>query len=310
MNRFNLNFRLVLNRLEFRLGSKTISYHKTKYYCRKIWSANVANSIDYDDFNKFVAHETLSFMDRRGIKFEPIIIDISELISSELFGVEKTLGVLGSWRYTLYQLNENNKELFKIRSVMDLTSDDVVIWVINDSAQDTTVEVYQTADRTIVAVGFTYYSSLGAIREVHMFDRCTESGKVIYKEVFGNEKNELITSLELMGPIALNISIDNAPTSLYRSEIRVDSNGIHKHFYINEPDGHAIDHSEKYVFGNISSKRIYEVGNIPMEKYWNEGLVIARLINKQNIVVPNAVKMAPIQFDSLKFETTHSNCSS
>ncbi|XP_955160.1 uncharacterized protein TA04705 [Theileria annulata] len=281
-------YRLILKKLEFNIGPKTITYVKTRYYCRKIWSASVENPSDFDHIDKSIAYETLNYMDGKGVRFNPTIIDVSELISPEIFGVEKTVGLLGSWSYTLYQMSKED-ELFRIRSVLDLNSDDIIIWVINDSAKSATVETYKMGERTIVTVGFTYYTSLGAIREVRIFDRCVESGNVVYKEFWGNKKNELIAVLELMGPIALNISIDNAPTSLYRTEIRFETNGIHRHFYINEPDGNAIDHSEKYVFGDISTRRIYEVGNIPIEKYFDEGLKIDIPINKQSITLINPV---------------------
>ncbi|UKK01222.2 hypothetical protein MACK_002035 [Theileria orientalis] len=273
--------------------STTLNYVKNDNGLRTLWFAIPDLSADLIDDDKILAQSVLNKPEIQFLSPELLMLDVSELMTPSLFGIDKTVGTRGIWDYTLYSVNKKYKQFFKLAKIVDSLRITPLIHSVGDYAIETIVERYEISGAVVLFVTSTIPGPVGNFKNVIGFSLQNCGGRDFWNQLTPNETTNYIGSLERSGPIEIDVSIRDEPTSVYSDETSFDQNGFYLNISINEPDGLAIEEG-KYVFGKIKDKQPYEEGNIPSDPFQKTVIYLSEHANTPNVVVTNSTVPRPL----------------
>ncbi|EAN31204.2 hypothetical protein TpMuguga_03g00463 [Theileria parva strain Muguga] len=214
-----------------------------------------------------------------------ITLDISELASPEIFGIEKVTGLTGIYTYKMFKLKEEFENNCKIRMVIDPTIRRRNIFIQKKKYIKYNVEVYRNIEETYV---FNRYSiKIGDIimKELIIYKKGTYEEQ--YVSVIQNAYKQILKMIDDLHPIKLDVTIDEEQPSLFeKKEISNKEMTIH-HFSINETNDFGESILNKYVFGRVFRTTSFELGNIPQEPFRKHRVMIVGDINTNKFIVRN-----------------------
>ncbi|UKJ88847.1 hypothetical protein MACJ_002093 [Theileria orientalis] len=235
-------------------------------------------------------------MNKPELQFLPagfLTLDVSEVMTPSLFEIDKTVGTRGIWDYTLFSVNKKYKQFLKLAKIVDSLTTDPLIYNVGDYPIETIVEKYEISGSTVLFITSTIPGPAGYFKNVIGFSLQNCGGRDFWNQLTQDEVTNYVESLERCGPIKIDISIHDEPTSIYSDQTSFDQNGFYIHFSINEPDGLAIEEG-KYVFGKIKDKEPYEEGNIPSDPFKKTVKYLSEHTNTPNVVVTNSTVPRPL----------------
>ncbi|UVC54274.1 hypothetical protein MACJ_003811 [Theileria orientalis] len=226
-----------------------------------------------------------------------VTVDISDNVTSDLYAVEKVMGLAGEWKYALYQVKREFVNTYQIRAVIDLTTQIVKIHRVDKMAANTTVEVYTSSDDTVVIV--TSYLKHGMIqdKEVEVYEK-RNSNYIGFSKMVEPAKTAVLESFMRMYPISLGVVIGEKPNATYgRKEI---TGGQFKflYFYLRDSDFRGNDLRQKYRFAYVWERNPYECGNIPVDCWSKRTRVVSRDLNTRKFMIRNTYSALPVDVKS------------
>ncbi|EAN31199.2 putative integral membrane protein [Theileria parva strain Muguga] len=214
-----------------------------------------------------------------------ITLDISELVSYEIFGIENVTGSTNSWKYTLYTHVRKCESDYRIKLIIDSEIYHRTIYIQRNEYKIFNIEVYKNNEETTMIVeydGGEINNSM--IKEWKIFNKTNEEK---YKKVKRNEYKQIFKNIEECHPIKLDVTIDEEQPSLFeKKEISNKELTIH-HFSINETNDFGESILNKYMFGRVYQTENFQIGNIPQEPFRKHRVMIVGDINTNKFIVRN-----------------------
>ncbi|BAM41128.1 conserved hypothetical protein [Theileria orientalis strain Shintoku] len=226
-----------------------------------------------------------------------VTVDISDNVTSDLYGVEKIMGIAGEWKYALYQVKREFVNTYQIRAVVDVTTQVVKIHRVDKMAANTTVEVYTSADDTVVIV--TSYMKNGMIqdKEVEVYEK-RNTNFIGFSKMVDPAKTNVLESFVAMYPICLGVVIGDKPNATYgRKEI---TGGQFKflYFYLRDSDFRGNDLRDKYRFAYVWERNPYDCGNVTVDGWSKRTRVVNRELNTRKFMIRNTYSAQPVDVKS------------
>ncbi|EAN31202.1 hypothetical protein TpMuguga_03g00900 [Theileria parva strain Muguga] len=214
-----------------------------------------------------------------------VTLDISELASPEIFGIEKVTGSMANnWTYKLYKLKKEFEKYCKIRTVIDPTIKIRNIFIQKKKYYKYNVEVYRNSEKTYVYNSFNEYYEEIVSKDLKIFKKTNEEK---YDEIHINDYPKTVKMMKKWYPIKLDVTVDEEQPSLFeKKEISNKELTIH-HFSINETNDFGESILNKYVFGRVFRTTSFELGNIPQEPFRKHRVMIVGDINTNKFIVRN-----------------------
>ncbi|XP_955157.1 uncharacterized protein TA04685 [Theileria annulata] len=216
-----------------------------------------------------------------------ITLDISEIITPELFGIEKVTGSSNIWnyKYTLYKLKDKYVKEYKIKMIIDPMITNRTIHVLKNKYLKYNLEVYRNEEETYL---HNYYSDKrGKIREKKKYTYVKKLRIDNYKLLSLSEFHKIIQMFEKSYPIKLDITIDEEQPSLFEKKEISDGEMTIHHFSIKETNDFGESILNKYVFGAVYATGSFQPGNIPLEPFRKNKVMINPNINTNKFIVRN-----------------------
>ncbi|XP_955148.1 uncharacterized protein TA09470 [Theileria annulata] len=224
-----------------------------------------------------------SYINQQGI---PVItVDISELATPELFGIEKVTGSSNIWNYTLYKHERKSGYEDRIRVIMDSNIDKRKIYVQRNDYDSFNIEVYRNEETTYVINERKYQRKNSMIKMYDIHQLKLETKK--YNQVEDRERKKIIEKFEKSYPIKLDITIDEEQPSLFEKKEISDGEMTIHHFSIKETNDFGESILNKYVFGAVYATGSFQPGNIPLEPFRKNKVMINPNINTNKFIVRN-----------------------
>ncbi|XP_955145.1 uncharacterized protein TA04670 [Theileria annulata] len=215
-----------------------------------------------------------------------ITLDISELVTPELFGIEKVTGLSNTcnYTYTLYKHERKIHEENKIRHIIDSNNNKSNIYITRNDYINFDLEVYRYYETTYVIISREFRKIEESMNKIKI---CKKLEMKNYKLLSGSECVKLIEMFKKSYPIKLDINVDEEQPSLFeRKELSDGEMTIH-HFSIKETNDFGESTLNKYVFGRVYATRSFQLGNIPLEPFRKNKVVINPNINTNKFIVRN-----------------------
>uniref|UniRef100_A0A3B0N4X5 Uncharacterized protein n=1 Tax=Theileria annulata TaxID=5874 RepID=A0A3B0N4X5_THEAN len=265
-------------------------HYKRSYEMRPIlgeeyWVLNeYGNDMLLDDVNKN-SLKLFRLYKRHPYGLPIITLDISELISPEIFGIEKVAGSIANWKYTLYKLMDNFENNLAVKTVIDSKIEYRSILINKRDYYILNIEVYRNEEETYVIQQRSYEKRNSTINIYDIHKLKLEMKK--YNQLKDKEGTKIIQMFEKSYPIKLDITIDEEQPSLFeRKELSDGEMTIH-HFSIKETNDFGESTLNKYVFGAVYATRSFQPGNIPLEPFRKNKVMITENINTNKFIVRN-----------------------
>ncbi|XP_955158.1 uncharacterized protein TA04690 [Theileria annulata] len=224
---------------------------------------------------------------RRHNKGLPIItLDISELISPELFGIQKVTGSTRNYIYTLYKHERKFEYEDRISVIMDSNIIYRNIYVPKIKYKYFNLEVYRNDEATYVILNQKYEirNHIKVIKS-RLIKKGVNEEK--YDELKDKEGTKIIQMFEKSYPIKLDITIDEEQPSLFEKKEISDGEMTIHHFSIKETNDFGESILNKYVFGAVYATGSFQPGNIPLEPFRKNKVMINPNINTNKFIVRN-----------------------
>ncbi|XP_955154.1 uncharacterized protein TA09500 [Theileria annulata] len=217
-----------------------------------------------------------------------ITIDISELASPELYGIEKVTGSSNLWNhnYTFYKLKDKFDNEYKIRLIIDSNINNRNIYVPKIKYKHFNIEVYRNEEATYVVISDKDEIMDGIrIKQSRLFKKGVNEKK--YNNIKNRERKKIIQKFEKSYPIKLDITIDEEQPSLFEKKEISDGEMTIHHFSIKETNDFGESILNKYVFGAVYATGSFQPGNIPLEPFRKNKVMINPNINTNKFIVRN-----------------------
>ncbi|XP_955146.1 uncharacterized protein TA09460 [Theileria annulata] len=216
----------------------------------------------------------------------PIItLDISELVSPEIFGIEKVAGSIANWKYTLYKLMDNFENNLAVKTVIDSKIEYRSILINKRDYYKLNIEVYRNEEETYVIQQRSYEKRNSTINIYDIHKLKLEMKK--YNQLKDKEGTKIIQMFEKSYPIKLDITIDEEQPSLFEKKEISDGEMTIHHFSIKETNDFGESILNKYVFGAVYATGSFQPGNIPLEPFRKNKVMINPNINTNKFIVRN-----------------------
>ncbi|XP_955151.1 uncharacterized protein TA09485 [Theileria annulata] len=223
-----------------------------------------------------------SYIHQKGITL--ITLDISEIISPELFDIEKVTGSSNIWNYTLYKHERKFRYENRIRVITDSKIKKRNIYVQRNDYDSFSIEVYRNEEETYVIMS----SEIRKLEEItNKIKICKKLEIDNYKVLSLSEFHKIIKKFEKSYPIKLDITIDEEQPSLFEKKEISDGEMTIHHFSIKETNDFGESILNKYVFGAVYATGSFQPGNIPLEPFRKNKVVINPNINTNKFIVRN-----------------------
>ncbi|XP_955156.1 uncharacterized protein TA04680 [Theileria annulata] len=215
-----------------------------------------------------------------------ITLDISELASPEIFGIEKVTGSIGIFKYTFYKQERKFHKEKKIRLIIDSNIRYRKIYIPRIQYDTFSLELHRNDEVTYVIMNQKYEIKNGIkIKQSRLFKKRENDQK--YNEVEDKERKKIIEKFEEWYPIKLDITIDEEQPSLFEKKELSDGEMTIHHFSIKETNDFGESILNKYVFGAVYATGSFQPGNIPLEPFRKNKVMINPNINTNKFIVRN-----------------------
>ncbi|BAM41124.1 conserved hypothetical protein [Theileria orientalis strain Shintoku] len=278
------------NRLEglsFDKGDVKLNYIKDFDGPQTLWIAIPSSLTDLVDDKKKLAHSIMNKPELQPLPAGLLMVDVSEEITPSLFGIDKTVGKMGIWHYTLYSVNEKYKQNFKLARIVDSMATNPVLYALGDYATESVVEKYKRNGSILLFITSTIPGSVGNFKSVSSFIWRNQGGTEAWNQLTLTDISYFVKSLNRSGPVQIDVAIHDEPTYVYSKSISEDQNGFYIDLSIKEPDGLAIEEN-KYLFRSIKGKQTYERGNMPTDPFKKAVYFLSEYSNSRNVVITNS----------------------
>lgn len=213
----------------------------------------------------------------------PIVLDISENVDPDLYGIEKVKGWAGEWSYTLYKVKKKYQGFQTIKSVFETSVSVQKIYTPKENVEHVYVEVLKNNQKTMLFI-FSYVKENISLKlEWEVFQK--SSGDQEYTKLSEQESEIAINEFKQIYPIKIDVTVEEEPTSLYEKRELSDEEETFNYFSIKETNEFGEDNSQKYTLGNIYGLYKYEIGNIECEPYREKKSIIMENANNKEIII-------------------------
>ncbi|UKJ88849.2 hypothetical protein MACJ_002095 [Theileria orientalis] len=281
------------------MALEILEYRVKNLMNRLVWDAEIKDYTHAIQKDHVEAIKTQMKISEKQEPYNPIILDIAERVSPELFGIEKVTGGLGNGDYVLYQMKKKYSNHYKIRTIVDTDCDNMEIFEMDDRFIFSSIEVFSNRYRKIVVINSMLKDGNDLVRRQDMLKKMNE-GQECYRRVGGMTKVLIYASLEQNFPVRINLFLDERETSVYESKETNEENENFIMFNIKESDGRGMRYVFKYVFGDILEKRKYKMGNVPEEPCIKDYDVLKKNIFQTEVIVTRSGSGANLEMANYK----------
>uniref|UniRef100_A0A3B0MTQ8 Uncharacterized protein n=1 Tax=Theileria annulata TaxID=5874 RepID=A0A3B0MTQ8_THEAN len=236
---------------------------------------------DREHMNAIKLH--ISYRNQYGITL--ITLDISELVSPELFGIEKVTGPIGNWKYTLYKLMDKYVNQYRIRIIIDSKIDNRTIFMQRNQYISFNIEVYRNEEETYIIMCYDVFKLEKIKKKCNFYYKRRKMNH--YITLIKSECIDINKRIEKSYPIKLDITIDEEQPSLFEKKEISDGEMTIHHFSIKETNDFGESILNKYVFGAVYATGSFQPGNIPLEPFRKNKVMINPNINTNKFIVRN-----------------------
>ncbi|XP_955147.1 uncharacterized protein TA09465 [Theileria annulata] len=217
----------------------------------------------------------------------PIItLDISELVSPELFGIQKVTGSTRNYIYKLYKHERKFEYEDRIRLIIDSNNNKRNIYIPKIKYKYFNLEVYRNDEETNVIIS-NENVIMNGIKNKQSRLLKKRGNEEKYNQVEDRERKKIIEKFEKSYPIKLDITIDEEQPSLFEKKELSDGEMTIHHFSIKETNDFGESILNKYVFGAVYATGSFQPGNIPLEPFRKNKVMINPNINTNKFIVRN-----------------------
>ncbi|EAN31205.1 putative integral membrane protein [Theileria parva strain Muguga] len=222
------------------------------------------------------------YINNRGI---PVVtLDISELASPEIFGIEKVTGTVNNWTYKLYKLKKKYENDYKIKMVLDSKIKRKNIYCQRNHYIKYNIEVYINSEETYVCNRYNLILENVIVKELRMYMKKTNEQKYSYVYI---DDGIIVKMIDDLHPIKLDVTIDEEQPSLFEKKEISNKELTIYHFSIKETNDFGESILNKYVFGRVYQTTSFQFGNIPQEPFRKHRVMIVGDINTNKFIVRN-----------------------
>ncbi|EAN31206.1 hypothetical protein TpMuguga_03g00902 [Theileria parva strain Muguga] len=264
--------------------------HEHSFELRPILGKNYWFLVEYtEEFfsnptNKYAIKLYRSYMNHQsGIPLLPL--DISELVSYEIFGMKKVTGLAKYCSYTLYTHERKCESDYRIKVLIDSQIYHRTIDVQRTTYINYNLEVYKDNGDTYVIISFNIEKAYYIIKESKIYIK--KIGREKFKKEYTVNHGLTMKMITKWYPIKLDITIDKEQPSLFEKKEISNKELTIYHFSINETNDFGESILNKYVFGRVYQTTSFQFGNIPQEPFRKHRVMIVGDINTNKFIVRN-----------------------
>ncbi|XP_955155.1 uncharacterized protein TA04675 [Theileria annulata] len=213
----------------------------------------------------------------------PIVLDISENISPDLYGIEKVIGMADEWTYTLYKVKKSHQKDYAIRSVVETWTNVNKIYTPKENDQHLYVEVLRNDSKTMLFMFSYVKEDLGLKLKYEILQK--SSGEEEYTKLNEEQSKVAMDEFKKIYPIKIDVTVEEEPNSLYEKRELYNEEEVFHYLSIKETNELGENITEKYRIGNVYGLYQYEVGNVESEEYRKKKTMIEGNINKKEIII-------------------------
>nr|PVC54339.1 hypothetical protein MACL_00003134 [Theileria orientalis] len=281
---YNDHFSLLGNKIKFEMPLTILEYKVTNLMNKLVWDAQIKDYTNAVQKDHVEALKIQAMFDEKQEAYEPIILDISEQVAPELFGIDKVTGFLGNGEYILYQMKKEYADHYRIKTVVDTGCDYKELFEMDETFIFSSVEVFTNKYRKIVVINSMVKDGESLVRRQDMLKKIEEE-QVYYRRVVGMARSVVYSGLEKNFPIKINLFLHEKENSVYESTETMRENEKYVKFQIRESDGRGMKYVFKYIFGDILERRRYKIGNVPEEPCIKDYNVLKKNVHQTQVIV-------------------------